>query len=142
MRTHFAAGCAAALLTACAGPPTYDAAYAGRAGADAVDTVGAPGCFRMNDIRSHRIADSRTLYVDVGGRETYRLDMSGSCLAGASRQETLITESVGGSGLICRPIDLNLKVRLGGGMVSPCIISAMTRLTPAEVAALPPDLRP
>ena len=68
--------------------------------------------------------------------------MSGACLAGASRQETLITESAGGSGLICRPIDLNLKVRLGGGMVSPCIISAMTRLTPSELAALPPDLRP
>lgn len=142
MRTYFAAGCAAALLTACASPQSHDAASATRVGADAVDVAAAPGCFRMNDIRSHRIADSRTLYVDVGGRETYRLDMSGSCLAGASRQETLITESVGGSGLICRPIDLNLKVRLGGGMVSPCIISNMTRLTPAEVAALPPDVRP
>lgn len=142
MRTYFAAGCLALLVTACAGPQSYDAASAGRLGADAVDRVGAPGCFRMNDMRAHRIADSRTLYVDVGGRETYRFDMSGSCLAGASRQEALITESAGGSGLICRPIDLNLKVRLGGGMVSPCIISGMTRLTPAEVAALPPELRP
>ena len=142
MKTLFAAGCAAALLAACASPQSYGAASAAGAGADVAAAPGVGGCFRMNDIRAHRIADSRTLYIDVGGRETWRLEMSGACLAGASRQETLITESVGGSGMICRPIDLNLKVRLGGGMISPCIISAMTPLTPAEVAALPPDLRP
>lgn len=139
MKPFLALGCAA-LLGACASP------YAGTAvaphGADAAASAPAGGCFRMSDIRAHRIADPRTLYVDVRGQETWRLEMSGACLAGASRQETLITESVGGSGIICRPIDLNLKVRLGAGMVSPCIVSTMTRLTPAEVAALPPDLRP
>lgn len=142
MRTHLAAGCAAALLAACASPQTYGAADAGRASADVAGVAAATSCFRMNDIRAHRVADSRTLYVDVGGRDTYRFDMSGSCLAGASREETLITESTGGSGLICRPLDLDLKVRLGGGMVSPCIISGITRLSPAEVAALPRELRP
>jgi hypothetical protein len=139
MRPFLALGCAA-LLGACASP--YAETAAAPAGADAVAAAPAGGCFRMNDIRAHRIADSRTLYVDVRGQETWRLEMSGSCMAGASRQETLITESAGGSGMICRPIDLNLKVRLGGGMVSPCIVSTMNRLTPAEVAALPPDLRP
>lgn len=140
MRPFLALGCAA-LLGACASP--YAQTAAAPAGTDAVAAApGAGGCFRMNDIRSHRIADSRTLYVDVRGQETWRLEMSGSCLSGASRQETLITESAGGSGMICRPIDLNLKVRLGGGMVSPCIVQSMARLTPAEVAALPPELRP
>jgi hypothetical protein len=139
MKTLFALGAAAALLAGCASDYPQNAAYAGRAGSDAVDTVG--GCFRIMDIRAHRIADPRTLYIDVGGRETYRLEMSGSCMSGASRQETLITESRTG-GLICRPIDFDLKVKMSGGFPTSCIIQNMTRLTPSEVAALPPELRP
>lgn len=142
MKPILAIGCAA-LLGACASP--YAETAAAPAGTDAAATATAApagGCFRMNDIRSHRVADARTLYIDVRGQETWKLEMSGSCLAGASREETLITESASGSGVICRPIDLNLKVRFSGGMASPCIISSMTRLTPEEVAALPRELHP
>jgi hypothetical protein len=139
MKTLFALGCAAALLAGCASPYSSTPAYAERAGADAVDT--ARDCFRITQIQGHRIADPRTMYIDVGGRETYRLEMSGTCLAAASRQETLITESRTG-GLICRPIDFDLKVKISGGFATPCIVQTMTKLTPAETAALPPELRP
>ena len=139
MKTILSLSAAAALLAGCASDYPQTAAHAGRVGADAVDT--AASCFRMTDIRAHRIADPRTLYIDVGGRETYRLEMSGACMAGASRQETLVTESRTG-GLICRPIDFDLKVKVGGGFASPCIIRNMTRLSPEETAALPPELRP
>ncbi|HEY9216583.1 MAG TPA: DUF6491 family protein [Phenylobacterium sp.] len=143
MKTTAVLGCTAALLGACASPQPHHAAYAERVGSDAVDTTRtASGCFRMNDIRAHRIADPQTLYIEVAGRDTYRVDMSGACLAGASRQETLVTESASGSGLVCKPIDLNLKVSMSGGILSPCIVRAITPLSPAEVAELPDDLRP
>lgn len=99
-------------------------------------------CFRMSQIRNHTKADSQTLYFSVGARDVYRLDMSGACLAGASSSDPLIMETVGGTDLICRPIDLSLKVKLGGVGVSPCIIKAITKLTPDQVAALPPKVKP
>lgn len=139
MKTLFALGCAAALLAGCASEYPAQPAYAGGAAVDAVDTAG--GCFRINQIQGHRIADRQTLYIDVAGRDVYRLEVSGACLASASRQETLITETRTG-GLICRPIDLDLKVEVVRGFPQACIVNSMTRLTPAELAALPPELRP
>ncbi|MDO9433193.1 MAG: DUF6491 family protein [Phenylobacterium sp.] len=99
-------------------------------------------CFRMSQIRNHTKADSQTLYFSVGARDVYRLDMSGACLAGTSSSDPLIMETVGGTDLICRPIDLNLKVKTGNVGVSPCIIKEITKLTPDQVAALPPKVKP
>jgi hypothetical protein len=139
MRTLFALAGAAALLAGCTSDQPSVAYSASRASADAVDT-GAQDCFRITQIQGHRIADPQTMYIDVGGNETYRLDMTAACMTAASVQETLITESRTG-GLICKPIDLDLKVN-ASGIVMPCIIRSMTKLTPAETAALPPKLRP
>ena len=52
------------------------------------------------------------------------------------------TKPVGGTDLICRPIDLNLKVKLGNVGASPCIIKEITKLTPDQIAALPPKVKP
>lgn len=99
-------------------------------------------CFRMSQIRNHTKADDQTLYFRVGSRDVYRLDMSGACLAGTSFNDPLIMETVGGTDLICRPIDLNLKVKLGAVGTSPCIIKEITKLTPEQIAALPPKVKP
>lgn len=99
-------------------------------------------CFRMSQIRNHTKADNETLYFSVGARDVYRVAMSGACLAGASSSDPLIMEPVGGTDLICRPIDLNLKVKLGPGGLSPCIIKQITKLAPEEIAALPPKVKP
>ena len=99
-------------------------------------------CFRMSQIRNHTKADDQTLYFSVGSRDVYRLDMSGACLAGTSSSDPLILETVGGTDLICRPIDLSLKVKLGNVGVSPCIIKEITKLTPDQIAALPPKVKP
>ena len=68
--------------------------------------------------------------------------MSGSCLAGVNSSDPLVLETVGGTDLVCRPLDLDLKVKLGPGGLTPCIIKDITRLTPDQVAALPPKVRP
>ena len=99
-------------------------------------------CFRMSQIRNHTKSDDQTLYFSVGSRDVYRLDMSGACLAGTSSSDPLILETVGGTDLICRPIDLSLKVKLGNVGVSPCIIKEITKLTPDQIAALPPKVKP
>lgn len=104
----------------------------------------APGdCFRTADIRNHTMGDDRTLYVDVSGRGVYRIGMTGACLAGATSSDPLIMRQPPGSPIACSPIDLDISVSKGGGSFStPCIVDSIVRLTPAEVDALPPRLRP
>lgn len=100
-------------------------------------------CFRMSEIRNHTKGDNQTLYLAIrNSRDVFRLDMAGNCLAGASTNDPLVLEPVSGNDLICRPLDLSLKVHVGPGALSPCIIRQMTRLTPDEIAALPPKVRP
>lgn len=99
-------------------------------------------CFRMSQIQNHTKGDNQTLYLRIRNRDVWRLDMTGNCLAGASTNDALVMEPVSGNDLICRPLDLGLKVRMGPGALSPCIIKSMTRLTPDEIAALPAKVRP
>ena len=98
-------------------------------------------CFRTTDIRNHTIGDDSTLYVDVTGRGVYRIGMSGACLAGATMSDPLVMRQPPGSPIACRPIDLDIAVSKTG-FTSPCIVDSIVRLTPAEVEALPPKLRP
>jgi hypothetical protein len=101
----------------------------------------AAPCFRMHDVQSHSVVDNHTLYVSVNRRDVYRIAVSNNCFAAKSRSDPLITRSSGGSDMVCKPIDLDLKVG-GSGGVSSCIVSAIDKLTPAEVAAIPKKLRP
>lgn len=100
----------------------------------------AATCFRMHDVQGHSVVDNHTLYVSVNRREVYRITTSNNCLAAKTRSDPLITRS-SGSDMICKPIDLDLKIG-GSGGVSACIVSAIDKLTPAEVAAIPKKLRP
>jgi len=103
----------------------------------------APGeCFRTADIRAHTVGDDRTLFIDVQGRGVYRIAMRGACLAGAITSDPLVMEQPPGRALVCRPMDMDVRISKGGGTAVPCIVDAITRLTPTEVAALPPKLRP
>jgi hypothetical protein len=102
----------------------------------------APDCFRMSQIRNHRIADRDTIYLRVGSDKVYRVTVAGSCGAGAMRDDTLVLSPTAGGDMICRPIDLDLKIRTGAGVVSPCIISAIQPLSAAEAEAIPEKLRP
>ena len=92
-------------------------------------------CFRMSQLRGHKRVDAKTLNIEAGDGSVYRWDMSGSCLAGSAASDILVMSRSGGSDLICRPIDLDLKIK-SGEMISPCIIKKFTKLTPAEVAAI------
>lgn len=109
---------------------------------EAVPTAAvAPSCFYLKDIRNHTVADDQTLYFDVLGRSVYRVRTSNRCFAGATSSDPIITRSPPGTANVCRPLDLDLSISRGG-LPSRCIIESIAPLTPAEVAALPPRLRP
>ena len=140
---------ATGLLAACADypPPPPPPPPAALAAAVAPPPVVAPpdGCFRTRDITNHTIGDDGTLYLNVNNRDVYRLEMSGSCLAGAASNDPLVMREPPGSPYACQPIDLDISISKGSlttGMPTPCIVRSMTRMTPAEVASLPPRLRP
>ncbi|CAN5694081.1 DUF6491 family protein [soil metagenome] len=103
----------------------------------------APGrqCFRVSQMDGHTVGDSSTLYVGVRNKEVFRIDMHGACLAGANMGDPLVIETVGGSDLVCKPIDLDLKVAGTIGL-SPCMVKSITKLTPPQIASLPPKLKP
>ena len=98
-------------------------------------------CFRLSDMGNHKAADSQTLYVAVGRKDVWRFDMNGACLAGVGFGDPLVVTPTAGGSLICKPLDLDIKVS-HTGMLSPCMLKSMTKLTPAEVEALPKKLRP
>jgi len=100
--------------------------------AQAADT-----CFRISDMRNHTVGGDHTLYIDVGGRAVYRAEMSNSCLAGTMSSDPIVLHNQTGSPMICRPLDLDIGVH-----GSRCIVASLTKLTPAEVAALPKKMRP
>ncbi|WP_340644330.1 DUF6491 family protein [Phenylobacterium sp.] len=107
----------------------------------AQDPAPSRQCFRVSQMDGHSVADPKTLYVGVRNREVFRIDMRGACLGGANMGDPLVVETVGGSDLVCRPIDLDLKVAGSIGL-SPCSVKSITKLTPPQIASLPPKLKP
>ena len=98
-------------------------------------------CIRSHDIRNHTVADDRTLLIDVNGRATYRVTMSGACLAGSLTNDPIVTRQPPGTEIICKPIDLDVGI-IKAGFETRCIVDSIVKMTPAEVAALPRRLKP
>jgi hypothetical protein len=125
-------------LSGAAGPAGQAAIKA--PGVDAAATASVDQCFKRRDVRNHTVGDSKTLYLDVAGRDVYRIEMSNGCLSGAVSSDPLVFNNYNGTQSVCRPIDLDITVT--GPGPSKCIVSKIVRLTPNEVAALPKKMRP
>lgn len=115
------------------------AALAVPAGAVAAQAQAPRQCFVLRNMDGTRAADSRTLYAKVS-RDIWRFDMSGACLSTVS-SDGLIVKPLGGRSTVCGPLDLDISAR-NGGIVTPCLIKSLTKLTPEEAAALPKSARP
>lgn len=98
-------------------------------------------CFFSSQWRGWRAPDDRTVYIRVGGRDIYRLDLTSSCPGLRSPGAFLINRVRGGTN-ICSPLDLDLRVSQGGHFSTPCLVKSMTKLSPDEVTALPKSARP
>lgn len=97
-------------------------------------------CFLSSNVQNFSAPNSRTVYIRVGVDEIWRLDLMSECLDLPFRQH-LGFERTGGDPWICQPIQATIVSR-EAGIPQRCPVTAMHRLTPDEVAALPKALRP
>ncbi len=103
-----------------------------------------PQCFFANQFQQWRDVDDKTIYIRVHLNDYYRLDMASSCPVLTFPDPHLVTR-VNGPDTICTALDWDLRVADGSGPGSfavPCIVEKMTKLTPAEAAAIPKKFKP
>ena len=112
--------------------------------AQPADDHGRNQCFFVNQFQQWRDVDDKTIYIRVNLNDYYRLDMAGSCPELTFPDPHLITKTRGPD-TVCSALDWDLRVADGtgpGSFAVPCIVKAMTKLTPAEAAAIPKKYKP
>ena len=99
---------------------------------------GGESCFRLGHLDNSVMAEgNRAMYLRVSGNQYYRMEFSAVC--NGSGNEPLVLHPFTNDDLICRPIDVDVTVR---GTHEGCIPTSLRRLTPDEVAAIPPHEKP
>lgn len=83
--------------------------------------------------------DAWTIYIRVSG-SVYRLDLESSYPL--LKDPFAVLTNRDSADTICTPLDFRLTVSNQAGVVQWPIVKRMTRLTPAQVQALPKRLRP
>jgi len=81
-------------------------------------------------------ADGDALYLRVGLRDIYRVELTPGAHVRKFADEFLVTH-VHGSDWICSALDLDMMISDHQGFRQPLIARSMRKLTPAEVAAIP-----
>lgn len=98
-------------------------------------------CFFSSSWNGWKAADDSTIYVRVRPKDIYRLDLAGEYPTLRSGGIYLI-HRVRGSGAICSPLDLDLRISHGPRSSTPILIKSITKLSASEAANLPKHLRP
>lgn len=102
----------------------------------------ARACFPVRSANGFKAPDDRTLYVAVGVRDVWRLDMFGNCFD---------LDWVNGLALVSRPssfvcegdnVDVDVVTRGTAFGRQRCPVTSVRKLTAQEVAALPKKDRP
>jgi len=99
-------------------------------------------CFFSNQFESWRAPDDKTIFIRVGLSRFYRLDLAAAC-SGITWPSSHLINRIHGPNTICKPLDWDLSVSdSAGGFAQGCIVKSMTKLTPEEVASIPPKFKP
>ena len=104
------------------------------------DSTHGDQCFLSSDVSGFRAHDDKTLYIRVGVSQVYRLDLMSNCFD-LSYRERLGFEHTPGNPWICSPLDATV-VYGEHGIPSRCPVSAIHKLTPDEITALPKKDKP
>ena len=128
------AAIAAAVLTGC----TTDDAYMAQQGEGLA-------CLRPAQISGWRLIDDETVLVHAGVNDYYQLDLAAPCPQ-FDWTRSLGFETLGRvhrSGIICPSTaeQLNVVMPVGNNVLR-CPVRDLRLMTPDEIAALPPPLRP
>ncbi len=97
-------------------------------------------CLYVRNITNFNAADNQTLYVRVGVNQIFRFDLFKNCL-GLTFRQSLTIKATGASPWICSPLTAQVSY-VRGGIRQRCPVTAIHRLSDAEVAALPKGVRP
>ena len=97
-------------------------------------------CFLQRNINGFSAASDSTVYIRVGVKEIWRLDLMIPC-TGLTFRNGFALQGSPTSGWVCRPIDATVMIRQTG-ITQRCPVSAIHHLTADEAAALPKKLRP
>jgi hypothetical protein len=79
--------------------------------------------------------------MKINNNQVYRVDLAPGSPSLRSPGDFLISK-VRGSNTVCSALDLDLSISDTQGFKTPLFPRTLTRLTPEEVAALPPKDRP
>ena len=99
----------------------------------------ARSCFSANNVSNFSAPDDQTVYLRVGVRDVYRLDLFSRC-TDIDWNHGIAIVSRGGSS-ICSGMDATIVTK---GPIGPqrCEVRTVTKLSPEEIAALPPKQKP
>lgn len=127
---------AAIAVTALAGPAPSLAA--------APETGAAPAkaarqCFFTRSITGFNAPNDRTVNLRVGVNDVYRLDLLGPCPDVTWNNQIAVVSR--GSSSICSGMDATVISKSNIGSQR-CAVRTVSKLTPAEVAALPRNEKP
>ena len=117
------------------------AAAALAAGSAAAHDGRATPCFYLSQWQGWTSPSPSVLYLGVNSHDVYRVGLSGESYNLRSPGMHLVSINRGPSS-ICSAIDLDLRLADTGGFVEPLIATTLTKLTPEEVAAIPPKFMP
>jgi hypothetical protein len=98
-------------------------------------------CFFISQWRGWKAPNPHTLYLGVNMHDVYEVDLSGDAATLQDPDARLISVSRG-SDSVCAAIDLQLTVAEPYGISEPLIARSLVKLTPEQVAAIPPKYRP
>ncbi|MEO8813335.1 MAG: hypothetical protein ABI376_10545 [Caulobacteraceae bacterium] len=100
-----------------------------------------PRCFFITQWKGWKSPSPNVIYLGVTPNAVYRVDLSAGSPLLNDPSRHLISR-VRGSSSICSALDLDLALSDGHGFSTPLIASKLTRLSPEEIAAIPPKYRP
>ena len=107
----------------------------------AADAAAKPqrSCFYARNVDSFRAPDDKTVYLKVGVRDVYQLDLMGPC-PDVDWSERIGLVSRGGD-WICTGLDAEI---VAPSTIGPhrCPVQILRKLTREEAAALPPKAKP
>jgi hypothetical protein len=99
-------------------------------------------CFFVRDWNGWKSPSPNVIYLRVGVSQIYRLDLS----VGSNQLQygdVHLFSRIWDTSWICSPLDLDLQVADNHGTFrEPLIVKSITKLTPEEIAAIPPKFRP
>jgi hypothetical protein len=107
------------------------------------DTPRGSSCIDSRQLQGWKSPSPNVIYYRVHKDQVFRLDLSTGSDQLKYSDVHLFSQHLTPSQWICSPADWNLRVTDDHNtFTQPLIVSAITQLTPDEIAAIPPQYRP